>query len=434
MSLLFGARARTLRRRAHELRRRVLGRPHTVILFLELDDPYSYLLSLHVPELRSRFDIEVRLQLTETPADEFRPRAEMQAVHAVQDCKRLAEELGIPFLDKGAVPPVEHRRALIDTLAALAGSAEFDAVLLEVMQFYWRGDIDGVSRRIGKASTSTTGAQLLQEGQRLLRKLGHYSAATLYYGGEWYWGVDRIQYLTERLRSLGALRADAPPPELVSPSQFARLSLPIAPPSSARQLPALEYFVSFRSPYSYLSMQRVFAIADAFGLALNIRPVLPMAMRGLQVPPAKLRYIANDTFREAEALDVPFGRFSDPLGSGVERCLATFFYARDEGKEREFLLQAASGIWAEAIDVATDKGLRKITARTGLFWPDVVAAISSSGWREVVEENRASMMASDSWGVPTLRLGEFTVWGQDRLWLLVRHIEETCDTGEGILI
>jgi 2-hydroxychromene-2-carboxylate isomerase len=43
-------------------------------------------------------------------------------------------------------------------------------------------------------------------------------------------------------------------------------------------------------------------------------------------------------------------------------------------------------------------------------------------------------MESGSWGVPTLRLGEYTVWGQDRLWLLVRHIEEQCDTGDGILV
>ena len=44
------------------------------------------------------------------------------------------------------------------------------------------------------------------------------------------------------------------------------------------------------------------------------------------------------------------------------------------------------------------------------------------------------MEEAGSWGVPTLRLGDFVAWGQDRDWLLVRHIEELCDTGEGILI
>jgi 2-hydroxychromene-2-carboxylate isomerase len=159
-----------------------------------------------------------------------------------------------------------------------------------------------------------------------------------------------------------------------------------------------------------------------------------MVMRGLQVPAAKLRYIAVDTFREAERLAIPFGKFADPLGAGVERCLATFYYASGEKKEREFVLNAATAIWSEATDVATDKGLRKITGRTGLFWPDVKNAIASDEWRDIVEENRASMTASGSWGVPTFRLGDFTVWGQDRIWLLLRHIEEQCDTGEGIMI
>ena len=98
------------------------------------------------------------------------------------------------------------------------------------------------------------------------------------------------------------------------------------------------------------------------------------------------------------------------------------------------MLNAAEGVWARGIDLATDKGMRKITGRTGLFWPDARAAMGNEAWREEVEENRSIMEASGSWGVPTLRLGDFGVWGQDRDWLLVRHIEELCDTGEGILI
>ena len=51
--------------------------------------------------------------------------------------------------------------------------------------------------------------------------------------------------------------------------------------------------------------------------------------------------------------------------------------------------------------------MRKVSGRTGLFWPDVLAAMESDAWREPVEANRESMMASGSWGVPTLRMGEF---------------------------
>ena len=146
------------------------------------------------------------------------------------------------------------------------------------------------------------------------------------------------------------------------------------------------------------------------------------------------RYIAKDTSREAERLGIPFGKMADPVGKGAARSLAVFGYAESEHKGREFLLNVGAAIWSEAVDVATDAGMRKVTGRTGLFWPDVVQAMRSDDWLESVEANRQSMMESGSWGVPSLRLGHDVFWGQDRDWLLVRHIEELCDTGDGILV
>ena len=97
-------------------------------------------------------------------------------------------------------------------------------------------------------------------------------------------------------------------------------------------------------------------------------------------------------------------------------------------------MNAAAGIWAEGIDLATDAGMRKITGRTGLFWPEAKASMEALAWRDEVDGNRVAMMESGSWGVPTLRMGDFVVWGQDRIWLMARHIEDLCDSGDGILV
>lgn len=432
--LAFGERAQSLRRWFAEKRRRLRGEPHVVSVFLELDDPYSYLLGHYLPALKEAYDIELRCYLTQARGDAYRPQAEMLAQYAEQDCERLAAELGVPFLDKGQAPPVEHRRALID---ALAGSGECPAPVddvLEALELYWRGDAEAVARRVSGVDSSGIGDQLLAANQERLTKLGHYNCAMLHYGGEWYWGVDRLHYLTDRLDGLGARRESASIARLASIQQVMRVALPVAPPSAATELPPLELFYSFRSPYSYLLLGRALKIADAFGLELRIKPVLPMVMRGMQVPESKLSYIAMDSSREARRLGVPFGDFSDPLGAGTDRCLAVFIYALSQKRERDFLINAGEAIWARAINVATDKGMRKVTARSGLFWPDVVAAMDDDAWRPIAEDNRAVMMAMGSWGVPTMRLGEFTVWGQDRDWLLVRHIEELCDAGDGILV
>jgi len=434
ISLFLKPRTRAIRRGVSELCRRIAGRPHVLKVFLELDDPYSYLLSMYLTEIGDGFDVELEFYLTSALGGAFRPHADMLAVYAERDCERLALELGIPFLDRGRAPPVEYRRALIDVLATDEGQENYAEELLQAISLYWRGDSEAAARRVSDAGSSQRGDAMLDRNQQLLRKLGHYNSAMIYYAGEWYWGVDRLHYLLERLSELGAKRESATCARLTSVRQIRQVNLPVKPPRAAMELPPLEYFYSFRSPYSYLSIRRVFDIADAFGLKLTIRPVLPMVMRGLPVPKAKLVYILTDTAREAVRLGIPFGKFTDPLGPGTERCMAVFAYALSEKRERDFLLNAGEAIWARRIDVATDEGMRKVTGRTGLFWPEVKAAMEDDAWRVDAEQNCESMLEAGSWGVPTLRLGDFVVWGQDRDWLLVRHIEQLCDTGDGILI
>ena len=154
----------------------------------------------------------------------------------------------------------------------------------------------------------------------------------------------------------------------------------------------------------------------------------------MQVPRAKMTYIALDASREAQRLGIPFGKFADPVGEGVRRCMGAFRYAVSEKKGLDFAINAGRGVWSKGIDVASDDGMRKVTGKTGLFWPEVLEAVANDDWATEVHDNRNSMMDSGSWGVPTIRIGEWTTWGQDRDWLVARHLEELCDSGDGILV
>ena len=385
---LFSPRMRELGRKKSEVERKLKGAPHVISAFLQVDDPYSWLLAHYLPALTESYDVELELYRCEALGEEFQPAPEMLADYAFEDGGRVARELGVAFAESADTPP-----------------PGFDEMM--------------------------TGAR---DAEGRLQKLGHYNSAMLHYGGEWYWGVDRLHYLTERLDDLGVRKSGSHNPVLASIQRAMQVSLPVTPPAAARDLPPLEFFLSMRSPYSILALPRVFALADAFGLELEIRLVLPMVMRGMQVPKPKLVYIASDTVREAERHNVPFGKLADPVGEGIERLYAVHRYARAENRERDFLLNAASAVWAEGVDVVTDDGMRKITARTGLFWPEACEAMQRDSWRDEVETNRAYMMASGCWGVPTLRFGDFVTWGQDRIWLLARHIEDLCESGDGILV
>jgi 2-hydroxychromene-2-carboxylate isomerase len=174
-------------------------------------------------------------------------------------------------------------------------------------------------------------------------------------------------------------------------------------------------YVSVRSPYSYIGLVRAARIADEQGVALDVRPLLPMRMRGVHVPPVKERYIARDASREAARYGVPFGRVCDPLGPGVERCMAVFPYAAEAGKAVAYLCSAGRAVWAEGLDLTSDRDLAIVVERAGMDWGRARGMLADTRWRELTARHRAELDALGLWGVPSFCLGELAVWGQDRL-------------------
>ncbi len=424
-----------IRRQLAEFRRLLTMKKRVVTVFLQLDDPYSYLLSYYLSFAIKRYKkVEFRFIVCQALRGEYMAEPGMQAEYAAYDCALLAEEFGIPFLDVGETPAVEYRRALLDFLAEEQDEEGFAEAFISALSVYWRGDTEGVARMLGRQQAENPETSILiGKNQLLLRKMGHYNTATMHYAGEWYWGVDRLHYLLDMFETQKLNRFKETTPELASLQQAMQMNLPATAPDAASSLPVLEMFHSFRSPYSYLALARTFGIADAFGLKLKLRPVLPMAMRGMSVPKAKLLYIAQDANREAQRQKIPFGKISDPLGAGTERCIAAFYYAASQNREREFSRAAGQAIFAKAIDVSTDAGLAIVAERSGLFWPELKEALSDDSWREQTKKNCDDLTELGLWGVPSFRIGELAMWGQDRDWLLVRKIEDMCAGGEGIM-
>jgi 2-hydroxychromene-2-carboxylate isomerase len=184
----------------------------------------------------------------------------------------------------------------------------------------------------------------------------------------------------------------------------------------------LDFFYSFRSPYSYLAAPRAFELPDRFEVELAFRGVIPMAMRGQSVPRAKRLHTLRDAAREARRLGMPFGRIHDPIGRGALRCLAVSEHAIEAGRVREFVLAAGRAIWAEAIDVSSDAGLREVCERAGLEWPACTAAIDNEKLLERVQANTDELAELGHWGVPVFQFEGELFWGQDRIEDLEREL------------
>ncbi|MGH8529781.1 MAG: 2-hydroxychromene-2-carboxylate isomerase [Nevskiales bacterium] len=179
--------------------------------------------------------------------------------------------------------------------------------------------------------------------------------------------------------------------------------------------PQVEFFFSFRSPYSYLATPRAFDLPQRYDIELVYRGVRPMAMRGQPLPLAKQLYILRDAARDARRLGMPFGKIHDPLGEGVWRCLCVAEHAQKIGRLGEFVRAASRGIWAEGAEVLRDDVLRGLCEGNGLTWSDCVAAIANPDYREQVEQNTARLASLGQWGVPTFVFNAEAHWGQDRI-------------------
>jgi 2-hydroxychromene-2-carboxylate isomerase len=191
----------------------------------------------------------------------------------------------------------------------------------------------------------------------------------------------------------------------------------------------IDIFFSFRSPYSYLAAPRAFALRERFDVDVAFRGVIPMAMRGQSVPREKGLHTLRDVKRESLRLGMPFGRVHDPIGDGAIRCLLVAEHAVDVGREREFVLEASRGIWAEAINVASDSGLCAVCERAGLDWSACTAALGDPSLRARVDEDTEALAELGHWGVPVLVFEGEPFWGQDRIEDLEIAVREQREAG-----
>ncbi len=454
------ARARVERERQRK------GEPHRIEFFHQVDDPYSHLLAQALVKLEERYDVEVVTWLVEPPEDWAAPARALLESYSLVDARRLAEKAGLhpsseTRPEPEAVLDVQERLAATLPSAEAPGSEATLEAAVALGRELWDSESDGAessgSRRGRRRTQRTASVQAaLNAGTERRAELGHYLGGTCFYGGEWTWGIDRLAYLEERLADLGARRSGGAATAQIPPAADAgrKAGAPTGDPSAggaptggtptdrrgemtaiyaqprlleqpapadaleAADLPDLHFFASFRSPYTWISTERVIGLAEAFGVNLRIRFVLPMVMRGLPVKRSKRVYILLDAAREARRNGVQFGPISDPVGKPVERGYSLLPWAVEQGKGIEYFRSFMTLVFSQAVDAGSDRGLRRIVEEAGLDWSEGRGYLDDPAWREEAERNREELFDLGLWGVPSFRVGSVAAWGQDRLWVL----------------
>ncbi|MEO8701385.1 MAG: DsbA family protein [Kofleriaceae bacterium] len=412
------------RRAVATVRERVTNAPRTLDFYIDIADPWSYVTAQAVMRLHEAYKLDLAVHIVTPPASDVDPAPTLREKHAVRDAQQIAAYWNVEFPGKKEGDPTMVRdigTALIRPRPAV----EQLRAALDLLGGLWLNDKKKILPMLNTLGTESHNsiAPILNENYAALRKSGHYQGAMLHYKGEWYWGIDRLPYLEAALaKDLGV-----DPVHVVTQrpvSERGPLKINGADPKTIDKPLTCEMFFSFRSPYSYLALEQIEVVLAPYKIPLVLRQVAPMVTRGLAVPSVKRMYIVRDAKREADRLGIAFGELCDPLGTGIDHCLAIAHWANKRGPEAAmaFARSAMRGIWSEAKDVSEYVDLRAIVERANLPWEEAKAALGDPDAIKAATLNAQDMAVISLWGVPSFRCGDFVAWGQDRLPLLADRL------------
>lgn len=206
---------------------------------------------------------------------------------------------------------------------------------------------------------------------------------------------------------------------------------------------SIELYWSFRSPYSYLATGRLVALRERFDLDVQVRPVLPIAVRTPEffkrVNPLFGPYLVRDILRLGEFHGIPI-RWPrpDPVVMNpdgtypleqpyIHRLTRLGVAAAERKRGLAFLDEVSQIIWSGRVDGWHEGShLREAADRAGLDLAELDAAIEKDPQHfvDAIDRNQQGLEAAGHWGVPTLVFEGEPFFGQDRLDLLQWRLEQ----------
>lgn len=206
---------------------------------------------------------------------------------------------------------------------------------------------------------------------------------------------------------------------------------------------SIDVFWSFRSPYSYLATRRLVELHARYALEVQVRPVLPLAVRTpgffASVNPLFPRYLVRDVLRVGEFHGIPI-RWPrpDPVVMNpdgtypieqpyIHRLTRLGVAAAERGRGLPFLDEVSRLIWDGSVGGWHEGGhLDAASRRAGLELAQLDQWIERDPQRFVaaIERNQEALQAAGHWGVPTFVFEGEPFFGQDRLDLLLWRLKK----------
>jgi 2-hydroxychromene-2-carboxylate isomerase len=385
--------------------------------------PYAYVGSLGVEALAERAGAELVwepfllggvFRAIGTDQKLFATLGPAKAKHNAEDMLRWADAAGVKLS-----MPADHPFRTVEALRATLLTKNDPKVIHGFYEAYWvhnrpisdeatmrdvltaaGHDPDSILPRLSEAKDD-----LIARTDRAIA-LGIFGAPAYQVGDRFYWGQDRAHFAEAALTGETAPLPGTPKPDAVASKEH-----------------TLEVFWDFSSPFSYLGVTQVEALAKRTGCKVIWKPMLlgglfrAIGMADLPLstwPAPKQRYYARDMTDWSSFWNVPFA-FPSRFPTNSLKAMRLYLALPEEARS-EFRSAAYEAYWAHDRDLTDDAVLADLL---GEHYEAAVAGAATGEVKNVLKENTEEAAKRGVFGAPTFIVdGEQLYWGQDRIGLV----------------
>ena len=403
-----------------EVKRQDEGRNHEVLYFHKVDDPYSHLTIQSIEKLKSSYNISFKPILVGEEDAEAIHETSLYSKYCLEDVKRIAPFYDIAF--PGNSYPSKEMIYKANSILSAVNESKFSEIAIKVSFALWSGDKDTIDSLVAIFSSSKDKViDKIIEGNKIRNDKGYYFGSAFYYENELYWGLDRLNYLEERLSELGLSTNSVKDP-------ICSLNLSAPEHIISNKKVNLTYYPSLNSPYTLVSAKRVKELRETYPINLITKPVLPMLMRDMTIPEYKAKYIISDAAREGRKYGHEIKNIYSPLGSPARKAYSLFPNIDKAGKGFEYIYELLNASFQEGVNIGNNDYLETLVNKLGLDWNIIKNDLNTKQWKHDLDLNLKDMYSGNCWGVPSFKVTDedgsnpFYAWGQDRIWLIKEEI------------
>ena len=403
-----------------EVKRQDEGRNHEVLYFHKVDDPYSHLTIQSIEKLKSSYNISFKPILVGEEDAEAIHETSLYSKYCLEDVKRIAPFYDIAF--PGNSYPSKEMIYKANSILSAVNESKFSEIAIKVSFALWSGDKDTIDNLVAIFSSSKDKViDKIIEGNKIRNDKGYYFGSAFYYENELYWGLDRLNYLEERLSELGLSTNSVKDP-------ICSLNLSAPEHIISNKKVNLTYYPSLNSPYTLVSAKRVKELRETYPINLITKPVLPMLMRDMTIPEYKAKYIISDAAREGRKYGHEIKNIYSPLGSPARKAYSLFPNIDKAGKGFEYIYELLNASFQDGVNIGNNDYLETLINKLGLDWSIIKNDLNTKQWKHDLDLNLKDMYSGNCWGVPSFKVTDedgsnpFYAWGQDRIWLIKEEI------------